>query len=201
MIEAGDADFASLARPFLADPEIVAKSRSGRGPVNVCIACNQCIDNSIFDRRVSCVVNPRAGFELDVSSPGAPDGAPPGSDGRGRRRWSGGPRGRAIAGDGRLRDRAVRSGRATRRPVPDGVADPRQGGLRQDDRVLRARTGGAGGVGLAWSAAGRRGGVGRLRRGRGRHRRAAPTARPARRRAATRSQLRLAAPRRGRQRR
>ncbi len=70
VIEAGDADFASLARPFLADPEIVAKSRSGRAPVNVCIACNQCIDNSIFDRRVSCVVNPRAGFELDVSSPG-----------------------------------------------------------------------------------------------------------------------------------
>jgi 2,4-dienoyl-CoA reductase (NADPH2) len=31
--------------------------------VNVCIACNQCIDASIFDRRVSCAVNPRAGFE------------------------------------------------------------------------------------------------------------------------------------------
>ena len=51
-----------MARPFLADPEIVAKARSGRA-VNVCIACNQaCIDRSIFDKRVSCVVNPRAGL-------------------------------------------------------------------------------------------------------------------------------------------
>jgi 2,4-dienoyl-CoA reductase (NADPH2) len=65
LLAAGDADFVSLARPFLADPEIVARTRAGR-PVNVCIACDQaCIDRSIFDRRVSCVVNPRAGHELD----------------------------------------------------------------------------------------------------------------------------------------
>ena len=79
VIAAGDADFVSLARPFLADPEIVAKSRpAGSRPVNVCIACNQCIDNSIFDRRVSCVVNPRAGFELEAPGPGgAPRMRPP----------------------------------------------------------------------------------------------------------------------------
>jgi 2,4-dienoyl-CoA reductase (NADPH2) len=70
LLAAGDADFVSLARPFLADPEIVAKSRPPRGhpprTVNVCIACNQaCIDRSIFDQRVSCVVNPRAGYELE----------------------------------------------------------------------------------------------------------------------------------------
>jgi 2,4-dienoyl-CoA reductase (NADPH2) len=67
LLGAGDADFVSLARPFLADPEIVAKSRA-RPPraVNVCIACDQaCIDRSIFDQRVSCVVNPRAGHELE----------------------------------------------------------------------------------------------------------------------------------------
>ena len=34
--------------------------------MNVCIACNQCIDQSIFDRRVSCAVNPRAGFEKEA---------------------------------------------------------------------------------------------------------------------------------------
>ncbi len=68
LIAAGDADFASLARAFLADPEIVAKGRErGRRAVNVCISCNQaCIDRSIFDRRVSCVVNPRAGHELEL---------------------------------------------------------------------------------------------------------------------------------------
>jgi 2,4-dienoyl-CoA reductase (NADPH2) len=90
------ADFVSLARPFLADPEIVAKGRRAavlggaghlrspdatadaqRSPdqsVNVCIACNQaCIDRSLFDRRVSCVVNPRAGFELELGPGADPD--------------------------------------------------------------------------------------------------------------------------------
>ena len=81
VVAAGDADFVSMARPFLADPEIVAKARAprsrGRGrAVNVCIACNQaCIDRSIFDRRVSCVVNPRAGYELELGSSGAPAGS------------------------------------------------------------------------------------------------------------------------------
>ncbi len=74
VLAAGDADFVSLARPFLADPEIVRKAMdpaSGRR-LNVCIACNQaCIDRSIFDRRVSCVVNPRAGYELELPAAGA----------------------------------------------------------------------------------------------------------------------------------
>lgn len=60
----GLCDFVSMARPFLADPSFVARSRGGRR-VNTCIACNQCIDQSIFDRRVSCAVNPRAGYELE----------------------------------------------------------------------------------------------------------------------------------------
>jgi 2,4-dienoyl-CoA reductase (NADPH2) len=59
----GLCDFVSMARPFLADPQLVARSR-GALIVNTCIACNQCIDQSIFDRRVSCAVNPRAGYEL-----------------------------------------------------------------------------------------------------------------------------------------
>jgi 2,4-dienoyl-CoA reductase (NADPH2) len=64
LVGAGDADFVSMARPFLADPLFVRRSRDEPGRrVNVCIACNQCIDQSIFDRRVSCVVNPRAGYE------------------------------------------------------------------------------------------------------------------------------------------
>jgi len=62
----GAADFVALARPFLADPRLVAKAREGRGePVNLCIACNQaCIDRSLRDERVSCMVNPRAGREM-----------------------------------------------------------------------------------------------------------------------------------------
>jgi 2,4-dienoyl-CoA reductase (NADPH2) len=79
VLAAGDANFVSMARPFLADPEIVAKARSGaaRGrAVNVCIACNQaCIDRSIVDKRVSCVVNPRAGHELELGLSGAEPGS------------------------------------------------------------------------------------------------------------------------------
>ncbi len=63
-LAAGDADLISLARPFLADPELIARARDGDA-VNVCIGCDQaCIDRSIFDQRVSCIVNPRAGHEL-----------------------------------------------------------------------------------------------------------------------------------------
>jgi 2,4-dienoyl-CoA reductase (NADPH2) len=66
LVADGFADFVSMARPFLADPLFVRRNRDEPGRrVNVCIACNQCIDQSIFDRRVSCVVNPRAGFELE----------------------------------------------------------------------------------------------------------------------------------------
>ena len=67
----GLADFVSMARPFLADPRFVEKSRaSSARRVNVCIACNQCIDQSIFDRRVSCAVNPRAGYETEPAVDG-----------------------------------------------------------------------------------------------------------------------------------
>jgi 2,4-dienoyl-CoA reductase (NADPH2) len=65
VLGAGDADFVSMARPFLADPELIRKGREGSRRLNICIACNQCIDRSIFDQPVSCVVNPRAGHELD----------------------------------------------------------------------------------------------------------------------------------------
>jgi 2,4-dienoyl-CoA reductase (NADPH2) len=60
-----DVDFVSMARPFLADAELVGRARAGL-PVNPCIACNQaCIDRSIYDLRVSCMVNPRAGRETE----------------------------------------------------------------------------------------------------------------------------------------
>jgi len=61
-----DVDFVSMARPFLADPELIEAGRnqlSGRR-VNICLGCNQaCIDRSLVDAEVSCMVNPRAGRE------------------------------------------------------------------------------------------------------------------------------------------
>lgn len=64
-LAAGQVDFVSMARPFLADPRIVAKSAAGRPElVNTCIACNEaCIDRSFGTEPVSCLVNPRAGRE------------------------------------------------------------------------------------------------------------------------------------------
>lgn len=62
----GDADLVAMARPFLADPQIVETSRAGRLKlVNTCIGCNEaCLDRSFGDEPVSCLVNPRAGREL-----------------------------------------------------------------------------------------------------------------------------------------
>jgi 2,4-dienoyl-CoA reductase (NADPH2) len=65
ILSAGQADIVSLARPFLADPALISRTRR-RQAVNVCIGCNQaCIDRSLSDAEVSCMVNPRAGRELD----------------------------------------------------------------------------------------------------------------------------------------
>ncbi|HVN69171.1 MAG TPA: FAD-dependent oxidoreductase [Candidatus Binatia bacterium] len=64
-IAGGSADFVSMARPFLADARIVAKAATP-DLVDTCIACNQaCIDRSLLDAPVSCMVNPRAGRELE----------------------------------------------------------------------------------------------------------------------------------------
>ncbi|HLX26379.1 MAG TPA: NADPH-dependent 2,4-dienoyl-CoA reductase [Candidatus Cybelea sp.] len=66
VLAAGSVDFVSMARPFLADSQIVGKAaRNESALVNTCIACNQaCIDRSLIDEPVSCMVNPRAGREL-----------------------------------------------------------------------------------------------------------------------------------------
>lgn len=76
VLASGQADFVSLARPFLAEPALVAKARAGEtGRINLCIACNQaCIDRSLRDLNVSCMVNPRAGREWEWPEP-AEEGA------------------------------------------------------------------------------------------------------------------------------
>ena len=65
----GDADMVSMARPFLADPDWVAKARSGRTSlINPCIACNQaCLDHVFENKRASCLMNPRACFETELT--------------------------------------------------------------------------------------------------------------------------------------
>ena len=75
LLAAGVADFVSMARPLLADPAFVAKAKANRPDrINTCIACNQaCLDRALRGRRVSCLVNPRAGHEIDFDD--SPAGA------------------------------------------------------------------------------------------------------------------------------
>jgi 2,4-dienoyl-CoA reductase (NADPH2) len=61
----GDADLVSMARPMLADAELVKKAAEGRTEeINTCIACNQaCLDHAFVGKTTSCLVNPRACHE------------------------------------------------------------------------------------------------------------------------------------------
>ena len=69
ILASGDADMVSMARPFLADAEFMRKAEQGRSDtINTCIACNQaCLDYIFSDRPATCLVNPRAGRELEFS--------------------------------------------------------------------------------------------------------------------------------------
>ena len=70
VLAAGDADLVSMARPWLADPHFMRKTRTGASDqINVCIACNQaCLDYIFSSRAASCLVNPITGRELDFDA-------------------------------------------------------------------------------------------------------------------------------------
>ena len=65
----GCADLVSMARPWLADGDIIAKAVEGReAEINTCIACNQaCLDRTFKGQVAGCVVNPRAGRETEFA--------------------------------------------------------------------------------------------------------------------------------------
>jgi len=69
ILERGDADMVSMARPMLADPEFVNKAaRDTADSINICIACNQaCLDHVFKQKRASCLVNPRACYETELN--------------------------------------------------------------------------------------------------------------------------------------
>jgi len=64
------ADMVSMARPFLADPNLVIKSEQGlENEINTCIACNQaCLDHVFERKRATCLVNPMACYETALIS-------------------------------------------------------------------------------------------------------------------------------------
>lgn len=67
ILEKGEADLISMARPLLADPEFFNKYAENKSEqINICIGCNQgCLDHVFKGKRATCLVNPQAGFELD----------------------------------------------------------------------------------------------------------------------------------------
>ncbi len=71
ILASGEADLVSMARPWLADPHFVAKTRAGSAnEINVCIACNQaCLDYIFSGRVATCLVNPKAGREIEFDQP------------------------------------------------------------------------------------------------------------------------------------
>jgi len=69
ILDKGCADMVSMARPFLADSQLVKKTIEGRtDEINTCIACNQaCLDHTFTLQRCTCLVNPRACYEQELN--------------------------------------------------------------------------------------------------------------------------------------
>lgn len=69
VLQDGCADMVSMARSFLADPELVLKAIEGRPhEINTCIACNQaCLDHTFTMQVCSCLVNARACHETELN--------------------------------------------------------------------------------------------------------------------------------------
>ncbi|MEZ5798269.1 MAG: NADPH-dependent 2,4-dienoyl-CoA reductase [Paracoccaceae bacterium] len=68
LLAEGCADMVSMARPWLADADFIAKAASGRArDIAPCIACNQaCLDHTFSGKLTSCLVNPRACHETEL---------------------------------------------------------------------------------------------------------------------------------------
>jgi len=69
VLATGCADMVSMARPMLADAHFVAKAMSGEAAkIAPCIACNQaCLDHTFGGKLTSCLVNPRACHETELT--------------------------------------------------------------------------------------------------------------------------------------
>ena len=75
LIAGGTAHMVSMARPFLADGDFVAKVMAGKADqINTCIGCNQgCLDYIFKGKVCTCLVNPRACYETELEITPATD--------------------------------------------------------------------------------------------------------------------------------
>ncbi len=67
LLAAGDADVIAMARSWIAEPQWAAKVKAGRPQtLRPCLSCNQgCVGSVFRGMPGTCVLNPRAGRELD----------------------------------------------------------------------------------------------------------------------------------------
>jgi len=118
-LDDGVADLAEMTRAQIADPDLVARCRSGEADrVRPCVLCNQaCMVRDNRNPVISCVVEPRSGHERDDADADADTstdaGADTGADAAGRPRHSvlvvgGGPAGMEAARVLALRGHPVR---------------------------------------------------------------------------------------------
>ena len=70
----GCADMVSMARPFLADADFVNKAAEGKAAlIAPCIGCNQaCLDHTFGGKLTSCLVNPQACHETELTLAATP---------------------------------------------------------------------------------------------------------------------------------
>lgn len=157
----GTVDAVALARPFLADPAIVAKSLAGRFDlVTTCLGCDQaCIDRSLVGERVSCLVNPRAGREVELPLPVssassarryvAPSAGHP-ADGL---RVEGASSGSIAAGASGVRAEVEGSSPSSIAIAPNSLENPRTRRVRDGGHGLAVVGGGPAGLAAAVDAA------------------------------------------------
>ena len=69
LLARGMADMVSMARPWLADAAFITKAASSKAAeIAPCIACNQaCLDHTFSGKLTSCLVNPRACHETELT--------------------------------------------------------------------------------------------------------------------------------------
>ncbi len=83
LIEQGIADYVSMSRPFICEPDLVKRWQSGNSVKAACISCNNCVEQIKAGRGVSCiplVESPEKTFfpQLTETIPASPP-HPPGS--------------------------------------------------------------------------------------------------------------------------
>ena len=69
VLESGKADFITMGRPLLCDPELPNKMKEGRfNEIRECLSCNQgCADFLLAGKPITCMLNPVTGHEFEVN--------------------------------------------------------------------------------------------------------------------------------------